>query len=243
MYNWKKPVWKFIPLLIIFTLMGCRSDAQEVNGISVDAINETPIEEETADQPQFIEVVPDVLLFWDDFLDVNSGWDRASDESGTTDYAQGGYRILINKPTTLLWANPGLVYEDIIVEVDAALINGSEDNNYGVICRYQNADNFYAFVIGSDGDFAIRKRFEGGSLEIITGEDFEYSSSIQSGQADNHLVAKCIGDQLSFYINDTLLTQVIDADLPKGDVGLIVGSFSAAPVDVLFSNFEVYSSQ
>ena len=236
-------------LLSLMILTGCGGSAEEASQeiVSVSTSTSGPEADvdatESEDQVDFEEVIPDVLVYWDDFSDPNSGWDRASDEAGTTDYTEGGYHIQINQPNMLLWANPGLVYEDSIVEVDAALVSGSEDNNFGLICRYQNAENFYAFVIGSDGDFAIRKRYQGSVLEIISGEDFGYSSEILSGDNTNHLVAECIGENLSLYVNDTLLVQVEDADLKRGDVGVIVGSFSNVPIEVLFSEFEVFSTE
>ncbi len=35
------------------------------------------------------------VLFFDDFSDPNSGWDRYSDEDGITDYENGAYKIAV----------------------------------------------------------------------------------------------------------------------------------------------------
>ena len=99
----------------------------------------------------------DNVLFQDDFSDTSSGWDRVSVEDGVTDYADGAYRIFVNTSDSDVWANPGLKFDDVYVEVDATKIGGADDNDYGVICRYQDGDNFYFFVISSDGYYGVGK--------------------------------------------------------------------------------------
>lgn len=41
------------------------------------------------------------------------------------------------------WANQSRSFPgDVRIEVDAAKIGGPDDNDFGVICRYQDIDNF-----------------------------------------------------------------------------------------------------
>jgi len=61
------------------------------------------------------------ILFQDDFSDSGSGWDQVSFETGVTDYADGVYRIYVNEPTVDYWANPGLNFGDVRVEVEAII--------------------------------------------------------------------------------------------------------------------------
>ena len=44
---------------------------------------------------------------------------------------------------------------DTIVEVDTYWAAGTFDNDFGVICRYQDTSNFYFGAISSDGYAAI----------------------------------------------------------------------------------------
>jgi hypothetical protein len=106
------------------------------------------------------------VLYSDDFSDPDSGWDRVQAEEGVTDYENGQYRIFVDQAQHDYWANPGQSFTDVQVEADATKIGGPDDNDFGLICRYQDVENFYAFLISSDGFYAIMKYSDGGSETI-----------------------------------------------------------------------------
>ena len=78
-------------------------------------------------------------VFSEDFSDAGSGWKRASGEHGSTDYLDGAFHIKVDAAKYDLWSNPGLNLGDVSLEVDATKVAGPETNNYGLICRYQDA--------------------------------------------------------------------------------------------------------
>ena len=83
-------------------------------------------------------------LYWDDFSDTSSGWDRIQNETGVTDYANVGYVIYVKKANIIKWANPAQKFpNNVSIEVDAKMADGPQDNAFGLICRYQDPDNFY----------------------------------------------------------------------------------------------------
>lgn len=191
-------------------------------------------------EPAETEEEPSNLLFSDDFSDTSSGWDRVANIYGLTDYYQGGYRIQVASSTYIKWANPRKTFGDVRVEVDAELIDGSANNSFGIICRYQDAKNFYALVISSDGYYAIRKRANTTDLIILSGEAFQESIWIDVGQSAHHITVECIGDTLSLYVDGNLIDEVQDSEFEEGDVGLLVSTMGEASTDILFDNFEVY---
>ena len=191
-----------------------------------------PAEEPTTPITQGGEV-----LFWDDFSNPDSGWDRFSSDEGLTDYYNDAYKILVNKDTHFFWANPYQNFDDQIIEVEATVISTSTDNQYGIVCRHLDVDNWYALVISSDGYAAIRKRYQGNELEFIA--DWVQSPTIHLGDSTNNLRAECIGPRLAFYVNGMLAIEVIDADISTGDAGLLAGTFEAPSIEVLFDNFQV----
>ena len=177
------------------------------------------------------------LSFFDDFSNADSGWDR----SEYTDYASGGDRIFIDTPRTRYWANRFLTLEDVVLEVDATLIGGQADNALGLICKHQDDENFYALMISSDGFFAIRKRYQGSELILLTGETFLPSDAILTEpESTNRLRAECIGGALRLYVNLIPVAEVFDADIREGDVGLIASTFDASTTEILFENFAAY---
>ena len=178
------------------------------------------------------------VLFEDDFSETSSGWDRYQEDDGITDYADDAYRILVNEPNSDYWTNPYLNFTDVIIEVDATKNAGPDDNDFGVICRYQDTENFYYLIISSDGFYGIFK-VKDGVQEIVQMEFMDYSSVINQGRSTNNIRGDCIGDRLSLFVNGQLLVQSSDPDFTSGDVGLIAGTFGTPGTDILFDNFSV----
>jgi len=179
------------------------------------------------------------LLFQDDFSDPNSGWDRATSAAdGLTDYENGYYRIYVTTPDMDLWANPGLNLADVRIEVDATKAGGSDDNDFAVLCRYESGQSFYFFMLSSDGYYGIG-RMTGEGMQLIGGENLEYSDAIIQGNATNHVTAECNGSTLSLTVNGSSLRTVTDTNLTSGDVGLLAGTFSEVGTDIHFDNFIV----
>jgi len=178
-------------------------------------------------------------LFDDDFSDTSSGWDSVRTAEGMTDYDGGAYRIVVERDTFDYWGNPGLSFGDVRVEVDATKGGGPNDNDFGVQCRYQDTDNFYAFYISSDGLYGIAK-IVGGEYQLLGADDLLPSDSIRQGESTNHIRADCIGSRLTLYANGDQLHSAADDTFATGDVGLIAGTFEDPGADISFDNFVVY---
>jgi hypothetical protein len=127
----------------------------------------------------------------------------------------------------------------MIVEVDATKNGGPDENNMGVICRFQNNDEFYYGLITSDGYYGIVKMAQG-EFSVIGREYIEYSDLINQGDATNHIRLDCIDDVLTLYVNGNLLDQQTDSDYPSGQSGLIIGTYDTPGTDILFDDFYVY---
>ena len=205
-------------------------------GVQIDVITDILQPEPTEGPP------PTGMLFSDGFGNPASGWDTGSWATGSSEYYSGGFRIVVTQAGFARYSNPGLFFTDVRIEVDADLIGGEEDNYFGVICRYQNPDNFYALLINSKGYYAIRKRVGGGSFDFISGDSFLVAGGINLGGEPNHITAVCEGNKLSLSINGSLIAEVEDGDISSGDVGLIVGTITATSTEILFDNFEVHAS-
>lgn len=184
------------------------------------------------------EPLPEGVLFQDDFSDTSSGWDRVNVEDGITDYADGVYRIWVNSTSTDVWANPGLDFTDTIVEVEATKVGGPDDNDFGVICRYQDESNFYFFIISSDGYYGLGKVVAGEQV-LIGEEELMPSDAIKLGNVTNTIQADCVGSTLTLYANGAQLTSVQDSSFTSGDVGLLAGTFDEPGTDIHFDNFVV----
>jgi hypothetical protein len=181
---------------------------------------------------------PGSVLFQDDFSRQSSGWDRYRDETYSTDYAGGAYRIHVLRPNTDAWANPGLDLGDARLEVDATKAGGPDDNVFGVICRYQDARNFYFFLVSSDGYTGIGV-YKDGRRRLLTDQSLLPHPAVAQGTATNHLRADCVGYRLDLYINGQWVAGAAAAEWPQGDVGLIAGTYELGGTELLFDNFSV----
>lgn len=176
-------------------------------------------------------------LFYDNFTNPTSGWDRFTSAEGTMDYDGSGYRFLVNALQTNFWSTPGKSFKDARMEVDVAKLSGPNENRIGLICRFVEG-NYYFFMVSSDGYYTIGK-YIGGNIIQLGQSEMLYNSSIHTGLAVNHLRADCIGNTLTLYVNGNPVAQAQDVDFTEGDVGLLVGTFSEPGVDVIFDNFVV----
>ena len=190
--------------------------------------------------------LPGNVLFKDDFSDTSGGWDTVNNSDGTTDYLDGAYHIKVDTVGTSgngldLWANPGQNFDgDVRVEVDATKLGGPDDNDLGVICRYdKNSDNFnfYYFLISSDGYVGIAKMVDSTS-SLISGDKMETSDTVKIGGL-NHIRADCIGNKLTLYVNGKKAASATDSTFTAGDVGLLAGTYKTPGTDIKFDNFVV----
>jgi hypothetical protein len=186
----------------------------------------------------------DPILFSDNFSRKSSGWNQFQDESGVLDYASGKYHISVTGVDSLLLANPGQSFDgDVSIEVDAVKIGGPDDNYFGVLCRYQDPDNYYMLMITSDGYSGIVLRWQGQDYLFSPGRKFIKMDGIELGEKTNHIRADCIGNTLTLYANGIQVSTATDPkrSLNNGDVGLAARSGSdKGGVDIQFDNFRVY---
>lgn len=178
------------------------------------------------------------VLFQDDFSVLGGKWSRVRDATGITDYDQGGYRIQVLQPDAQFWSHPGLKVQDVRLEVEARTLGGPEENLYGLICRYQDDQNFYFFLTGDDGFFVVGKN-KNGEHSFIGMDAFGYHPALQETRDVRVLRVDCIGDSLTLTVNTIPIVTVQDPDFLHGDVGLMAGTFEVPGTDVLFDNFVV----
>jgi hypothetical protein len=178
------------------------------------------------------------VLYQDVFSKPSTDWLRTSTSVGAMDYYSDVYRILVNVPDYDLWSVAGASFTNVRIEVDAGRFGGPVENRFGLVCRYRDAQDFYFFVISSDGYYAIGK-VSGGMRSLLGQSAMAYNAAIPTGPAPVHLRMDCLGSMLAGYVNGQMVAVEQDVDFSDGDVGLIAGAFDTSGVDVVFDNFVV----
>lgn len=216
----KKSAARICQVLVLLLLAGCNlTDRMQISEIS--------------------RIDPGSILLYDDFSDSVSGWREWNSPEAVIAYQDGGLAFRINQANFDYWSLAGKRFTDVTLAVEARTVGGSLDNDFGLICRFQDEYNFYAFLISSDGYGGIVK-IKDGLYQILSSPDgLEFGKMIAQGNAVNQLRADCNGSHLSLYINQHKFAEVEDGDFSIGDVGLMAGAYQTPGVEVHFDNFYV----
>jgi hypothetical protein len=180
---------------------------------------------------------PSTVLFEDDFSN-KVGWYTAKEDDFEFQFSDGGYRISVNTEESFVWSIRSAGSDDVVLEVDAAHTGGPENGYYGLVCRQEDSENYYALVVASDGSYGIARDLES-EIEFLE-QGTAPSGVIQGGENVNRLRVACIGNTLTLYANGQKLAEVQDDSFDSGDVGLLAGTQDQGGMEAWFDNFVIY---
>jgi len=89
------------------------------------------------------------IFFVDEFSDPKSGWLAEKNDNIILEYSPEGFWIISNNQNTIAWSLPGMNFKDVQAEVSVSKVTGSDNNAFGILCRYKNKDNYYRFSISA----------------------------------------------------------------------------------------------
>ncbi len=182
--------------------------------------------------------VSGTILYADDFSNPE-GWGTSGRSGGSIGFDYQGLQIKVDTANSLFWTVNGGSYKDVQIDVDAVLLSGPTDDNFGAICRFKDNKNFYGFIVSHDGYFGMFKSIDGVIYPLLETEGMQYSEIIRRGGIVNHIQVICKSTTLTMNVNGEELASVEDADLTKGKFGLIAGAYTTPGVEVLFDNLLV----
>jgi len=159
----------------------------------------------------------------DDFSDTKSGWEHIQIDEGTAGYVEETYQITVNRPNTDIFTTYSRIFVNSEITVRAAKMGGSDNNNFGLICRFQDSENFYAGQISSDGTAGIFK-IEDGEYQLLGHQSMVPVPAIMGGGGENEIWFECVETTLSLAVNGELVDSQRDAAFKSGEIGLIAGT-------------------
>ena len=178
------------------------------------------------------------ILFEDHFDQPRSGWGVRSDESGVAVYDDGGLRLLVRSAYEDVWSTAGQTLANVRVDAVASRKAGPSNNVFGLICRYIDRQNFYAFLFTSDGYYGIAERKED-EFRLIGANALQYSDALAATQDHYWVGARCDGNELALYLNGNVLQTAPAENTSAGDIGVLAGAFEQANVEIRFDDFTV----
>jgi hypothetical protein len=192
-------------------------------------------------EPDACDNLPDIM-FIDDFNgEFDCGWATYNRGGGIASIENSAMQLTVSQPGQIWWTNPSRNFDDVVIRVEARQVSGPNDNAYGIICRYQNEENFYVFLISGDGYYAIGKYQTGNENVVYLTENgqFQPSDAINTGISSNEMEVSCIGNELSLAVNGAPLVSVSDPTFVTGDIGLAASTLQAATGVIEFDNVQV----
>lgn len=181
-------------------------------------------------------------LYRDGFSDENSGWETGSDDTSTVAYTGGQYAFTITKDKWLTWGNlRGKKFGGAKIEVDVINKSSTDEPTFGVMCNYQDEQNYYYAGMASDGYYAII-RTQGNTDTFLTDPangEWLQSDKIKTGAASYRLSVQCAQGRIALDIDGAEIASVKDDTFTDGQIGLFVLTFATPEADVRFDNLQV----
>ena len=117
-------------------------------------------------------------------------------------------------------------------------VAGPLNNEFGVIFRLGDENNFYFYSLSSDGYYHLRKLVDGEWETLI---DWTESTAINTGEASaNVLGLLAEGPQISLLVNGTVLDSVADDAFAQGSLALGVGTIDEGGVEIAFEDLTLW---
>lgn len=168
-------------------------------------------------------------------------WSSDDDADITRSFGPGVYHIRNDAKQLISWGTYSGKAVDFYAEVDAYQVAGPTDNEYGLIFRHQDDDNYYVFAISSEGYYRLDKQVDNQWQTVV---DWVKADGINTGEQAHNLLGLLVeGDQIAMLANGQVLTTTTDmaSDAPKGGgLALSVATHDTGGVEIAFEDFSLW---
>ncbi len=181
----------------------------------------------------------------DNFSDLSLDWKEGSDDVGAWGYEDGEYFIHVIEPGYMLWKFPPVSFQPTTAEFDVRAPSGNQGGTFGVVCHFQDQDNFdYVEIDLSDSTYTFG-RYTEGDQSALSDPDWDTATYLNTdSQASNHVMVVCDPDMITLFINNEYENQITLSELASpGDLAVFGATWDDAGPDgfkVLFDNFSAW---
>lgn len=211
------------------------ADALAATQAALEAAAEEPAEQAPAEEPAQPaageqapeQTLPGEVILYSQFTDPDDPnfylgyteeWGATTAvENGmlTIDFDQSGFYFYVDP------ALPAVSYTDMIVETRAKVDMGGVNASTMAMCRVTDEAS-YNVLVWNDGYYVIERFNNDEYTWISQGGEAQQSSLLKDGW--NTYALSCIGDQISFYVDGTLVETVTDTAVTAGVAAVAVSS-------------------
>jgi len=183
------------------------------------------------------------VILDEQFADNANNWYVGTDADTISVVEGGKFKISVLNLDTSFTFDPPVSVSEADITVDTEFTEGAPENSgYGVTCHDKDVDNRYRVRISPDGTYAINKTVNAESTDIVP---WTNTAAINRGAgAFNRMRIICSENRIILYVNDILISNVVDTDLSSGSFSLLVAAYKvnendSTPPSVSFSNLTV----
>jgi hypothetical protein len=171
-----------------------------------------------------------------DWTGADLNW-QLVDNGIITDTA-GRIHLRLSQPNQQLLAVMDQAMAHLELQIDARPFGSSEEIDYGLLFRYQDAKNHYIFGVSGDGYYGITLVQDAERIPLRAWQEWPH---VRRGNASNRLRIRCHETICQFYINGEFTAQIDDDTFENGNIGLWMESFATNSADVMFDNIQLWS--
>jgi hypothetical protein len=185
------------------------------------------------DDPLDPETARRVML--DDFTTPGL-WFTGVDPNWQIQYTNNQYRIVNHFVNSHVSSIRTINQPNVHAAIDARQVGGPASGFWGVVCRWQDINNFYAGTISGDGTTGI--------LRVQNGMHFwlNQGSAEFDANAWNRIGVTCDFNTITLFLNGEEILEATDAVFTTGGfAGVMVGTRTAPGTDVHFDNFTAFT--
>jgi hypothetical protein len=180
-----------------------------------------------------VTATPPGQLLFDDFSVPAKGFARGDCKTDGVFY--GDHLLCIVAVQDQWFWSKHVGEQKVAISVDALLPPGPAGSEIGVICRYQDQNNYTAFLVNGQGQYSVEQDYQG-TLKPL--KEWTTSPALKPGMT-HHLQANCT-DTLSFGSDGTtLLSDVADPHPVSGEVALMAAMRTSGSTTATFSKLLV----
>jgi hypothetical protein len=207
------------------------------------------------------------LLYIATFDGFNEDWARYAGRL-SSEIVDGALRLNVGEPVAGPYSVASPYFGDFDVHLQARAVDGPETNGFGIVFREQDPNNFYTFLISSDGFYQVVRSLDGKELELSNWIETPYVN-VGIG-SENALRVVGRGNHFQFYVNDqplllcipddpdaistyyngtcvdgTMRDALVDTSFPTGRLGVIATTVQGGGIGVVvdFDNIVVYGPE
>lgn len=152
---------------------------------------------------------------------------------------QSHYRMTV-WPNRLAWSLFGVDGLDRYrLQASVAIAAISPSGYAGLMVRHQTDQGHYFFSVDGSGRYAVQMQARDGATVLQPWTPVPF---IQPAPNANLLTVEDSGDQIRFYVNQSLIYSLVDPVLPVGLVGLAAGANGPEVAEVRFDWFQLHEA-